>query len=184
MLLNWNFLKIQGSGLSHLHVLNLLTWLRWASHAYAFIMWMLGFCICLNYLVFLKLWFLRRTLPVIDNSELYSGETVSDWVAPRWLAWGWCGGCCFLLASSIIWSWLAQTSVPGGASGKVPSCQCRRHKSHGFSPWVGKIPWMRAWQPTPVFLSGGSPWTEEPDRLQYIGSKRIGHNWSQQWLQD
>ena len=23
-----------------------------------------------------------------------------------------------------------------------------------FSPWVGKIPWRRAWQPTPVFLPG------------------------------
>ena len=25
-----------------------------------------------------------------------------------------------------------------------------------FSPWVGKIPWRRAWQPTPVFLPGES----------------------------
>ena len=40
------------------------------------------------------------------------------------------------------------------------------------------------WQPTPVFLSGESPWTEEPGRLQYIGSKSIGHNWSQHWPQD
>ena len=24
----------------------------------------------------------------------------------------------------------------------------------GFSPWVGKIPWRREWQPTPVFLPG------------------------------
>ena len=24
----------------------------------------------------------------------------------------------------------------------------------GFNPWVGKIPWRRAWQPTPVFLPG------------------------------
>ena len=24
----------------------------------------------------------------------------------------------------------------------------------GFSPWVGKIPWRRAWQPTPVFIPG------------------------------
>ena len=32
----------------------------------------------------------------------------------------------------------------------------------GFSPWVGKIRWRRAWQPTPVFLPGKSPWTEEP----------------------
>ena len=153
MLLNWNFLKIQVSGLSHLHVLNLFKWFWWAFHAYAFIMWILGFCICLNSPILLKLWFLNRALPVIDNSELYSDETVSDWVASRWLAWGWCGGfCCFLLASSIVWSGLPQTSAPCGTSGKVPSCQWRRHKSHGFNPWVGKIPWIRAWQPTPVFL--------------------------------
>ena len=32
--------------------------------------------------------------------------------------------------------------------------QCRRHKRHGFSPWVGKIPWRKASQPTLVFLFG------------------------------
>ena len=42
------------------------------------------------------------------------------------------------------------------ASGKEPSCQCRRHKSLGFNPWVGKLPWKRAWKPTPVFLPGKS----------------------------
>ena len=31
--------------------------------------------------------------------------------------------------------------------------------------------------PTPVFLPGESPWTEEPDRLQSMGSQRVGHNW-------
>ena len=30
------------------------------------------------------------------------------------------------------------------------------HKKHGFDPWVGKIPWRRAWQPTPVFFPGES----------------------------
>ena len=25
-----------------------------------------------------------------------------------------------------------------------------------FNPWVGKFPWRRAWQPTPVFLPGES----------------------------
>ena len=25
---------------------------------------------------------------------------------------------------------------------------------HRFDPWVGKIPWSRKWQPTPVFLPG------------------------------
>ena len=33
---------------------------------------------------------------------------------------------------------------PGGARGKEPACQCRRHKSREFDPWVGKIPWRRA----------------------------------------
>ena len=27
---------------------------------------------------------------------------------------------------------------------------------------VGKIPWRKAWQPTPVFLPVESPWTKEP----------------------
>ena len=42
---------------------------------------------------------------------------------------------------------------PGGASGKESACQCRRYR---FDPWVRKIPWRRAWQPTQVFLPGES----------------------------
>ena len=41
---------------------------------------------------------------------------------------------------------------PGRTSGKGPTCQSRRHKRRVFNPWVRKIPWRRAWQPTPVFL--------------------------------
>ena len=44
--------------------------------------------------------------------------------------------------------------LSSGASGKDPACQCRREKRQGFYPWVGKIPWSRKWQPTPVFLAG------------------------------
>ena len=36
---------------------------------------------------------------------------------------------------------------------KAPTCQCRRR---GFDPWVGKIPWRRKWQSTPVLLPGKS----------------------------
>ena len=42
----------------------------------------------------------------------------------------------------------------GGAGGKEASCQYRRHERHGFNPWIGKIPWRRERQPTPIFLSG------------------------------
>ena len=42
------------------------------------------------------------------------------------------------------------------ASGEESACHCRRRKRHGFNPWVGKIPWIREWQPTPVLLPGES----------------------------
>ena len=38
---------------------------------------------------------------------------------------------------------------PWWLSGKESMCQGRRLR---FNPWVGKIPWKRKWQPTPVFL--------------------------------
>ena len=44
----------------------------------------------------------------------------------------------------------------GGASGKQPTCQCRRHKRQGFDTWVEKVLWRRAWQFAPVFLPGVS----------------------------
>ena len=45
--------------------------------------------------------------------------------------------------------------------------QWRRHR---LDPWVGKIPWRREWQPTPVFWPGKSPWTEE----SLVGYSRWG----------
>ena len=63
--------------------------------------------------------------------------------------------------------------LPRWLRGKESACQCKRY---GFNSWIGKIPWRRKWQPTPVFLprkshgqrslAGYSPW----------GCKRVGHN--------
>ena len=41
-------------------------------------------------------------------------------------------------------------------SGKESACQHRRCRRWGVLPFprVGKIPWSRKWQPTPVFVSG------------------------------
>ena len=44
----------------------------------------------------------------------------------------------------------------GGNSGKEPACQDRRHRRLWFGHLVGKIPWRKAWKPTPVFLPGKS----------------------------
>ena len=51
------------------------------------------------------------------------------------------------------------------AYSRIP-LQCGRP---GSDPWIGKIPWRRACQPTPAFLPGESPWTEEPGGLQSTG---------------
>ena len=58
--------------------------------------------------------------------------------------------------------------LPWWLSGKESACQCRRQ---GFNPWVGKIPWTKNWQPSPVFLSGKSH-----GRLQYMGLQK---SWTQ-----
>ena len=54
--------------------------------------------------------------------------------------WGFVVG----MSPSILW-------LPWSLSGKESACQCRRHR---FGPWLGKMPWRREWEPTPVFLPG------------------------------
>ena len=51
-----------------------------------------------------------------------------------------------------------------------PACQCRRHKRHGFDPWVRKMPCRRARQLTPVFLPG-----ESHGQRTLVGNGPQGH---------
>ena len=67
-------------------------------------------------------------------------------------------------------SYCVSDELPWWLSNKKSACQCRRLR---FNSWVGKIPWRRAGQPTPVFLPVESPWTEEPGRLQSMGHKEL-----------
>ena len=56
---------------------------------------------------------------------------------------------------------------PGGSAVKVSALQCERP---GFDHWVGKIPWRRKWQPTPIFLPG-----ESHGRRSLVGYSPQGH---------
>ena len=58
----------------------------------------------------------------------------------------------------------------------------KRHKRCGFDPWVRKIPWKRAWQPTPVFLTGESHGQRSLWGYSPWGSQRVGHDCSD-WAQ-
>ena len=56
--------------------------------------------------------------------------------------------------------WATSTSICNlwvflsGSDSKESARQLRRHRSHGFNPWVRKILWWRKWQPTPGVLPG------------------------------
>ena len=48
---------------------------------------------------------------------------------------------------------------PGGSDGKASGYNA---EDLGSVSGLGRLPWRRAWQPTPVFAPGESPWTVEP----------------------
>ena len=56
----------------------------------------------------------------------------------------------------IMYNYMVQNGLSRWGSRKVSACQHRRCRRWGFDPWVGKILWWRAQQPTPVFLPGES----------------------------
>ena len=60
---------------------------------------------------------------------------------------------------------------------KNPPANAGDIRDVGSNPWVGMIPWRRAWQPTPVFLLENSmDRGEEPGGLQSVGLQRAGHD--------
>ena len=65
---------------------------------------------------------------------------------------------------------------PNGTSGKEPVCQCRRLRRHRFNPWVRKIPLEEEMATHSSILAWRTPWTQEPGRLQSIGSNRVAHD--------
>ena len=61
---------------------------------------------------------------------------------------------------------------PGGSEDKASACNAG---DLGFNPWVGKIPWRRKWQPTPVFLPGESHGQRSLAGYSPWG-RRVGHD--------
>ena len=62
---------------------------------------------------------------------------------------------------------------------KSPSImQELREAWHGFDPCIWKIPWRRAWQPTPVFLPGESHGQRSLVGYSPWSRKRLGHYWA------
>ena len=46
-----------------------------------------------------------------------------------------------------------EMGFPDSSAGKESACNAGDTEDVGLDPWVGKIPWRRKWQPTPVSWS-------------------------------
>ena len=78
-----------------------------------------------------------------------------------------------LISFRIDWLDLLTVQETLWLNGREHICQSRRH---GFDLWLGKIPWRRTWQSTPVFLPGKSCGQRSLVGYSPWGSKRVGHN--------
>ena len=113
-----------------------------------------------------------------------------------WKCSSWAGYCTkkFELAPTVVaplpdftaqFTWAEYSSFPyqclsHGSAGKESACQCRRHRSLGFDPWVRKIPWrsgmaacssILAWEHGQGSLEGHSPESrEELDTTERINT--------------
>ena len=67
---------------------------------------------------------------------------------------------------------------PGGASGKEPTWQCKRHKRHGFKSLGQEDPLEEGMATNSNILAWRIPQTEEPGGLQSTGSHKVAHDWS------
>ena len=59
---------------------------------------------------------------------------------------------------------------------KNPPANAGDAEDFGLIPGLGRSPGGGHGNPTPVFLLGEFPWTEEPDRLQSMESQRVRHD--------
>ena len=78
------------------------------------------------------------------------------------------------LLTTTIWT----SRLPRWLTGKESTWQCRSCRRCRFDPCVGKTPWRRKWQPTPVFLPEESHGQRSLVCYSSQGPKRVRHDWS------
>ena len=113
------------------------------------------------YLFFFKLLFhILFPLRLLHNIEQ---SFLCSTVGPRW--WS-------IVNTEVCTFWQAPQVAPVV---KNPPAIAGDRKRYRFNPWVGKIPWRRKWQPTPVFFLG-----ESHGQRSLAGYSPRGH--SRMWL--
>ena len=122
---------------------------------------------CTNIPQFLSPFFTHRhwgcfcTPASVNNAAVNMAVNTSFLISNLLFLWFYTRTVCFDLPMNLSISWpllhlftsLFHLFYLGGSDGKESACNVR---DPGLIPWVGKIPWRRAWQPTLVFLPGES----------------------------
>ena len=84
---------------------------------------------------------------------------------------------CICLTEPAFTGWYEHVGgFSGGASGKEPAFQCRRHKRCGFDSLGQEDPLEEGMTTHSSILAWRIPWPEEPGGPQSVGSQRIRCN--------
>ena len=81
-----------------------------------------------------------------------------------------------------VYWYILDRGFPAGSMVKNPPAKTGDTGDSSFDPWVGKIPWRREWQPTPVFLPGESHGQRSLVGYSPWGPKETEQLNHQQWL--
>ena len=124
-------------------------------------------------------------LQLADGRLWYVSASITSWASsystfPLYLS-------CWFCFSGELWLILILCGIWASLVAQTIIClQCRRPR---FDPWVGKIPWRREWQPTPIFLTreiheqrrqaGYSPWgRKELDTTEQLTHTHTCEMWT------
>ena len=130
--------------------------------------------VTLDFLISLSPYFLimlKEMLNGLDFQSIFI-PTINFLTKNMYEAWGSCLLSVHLYAVSYL---ILNKQVPRQLSKQVSSKYSIR-LFYQYPSVPLRYLWRRKWQPTPVFLPG-IPWTEEPDGLQSMRSKRVRHDW-------
>ena len=113
--------------------------------------------------------------PIPPSIRVFSNESTLRMRWPKYWSFS------FSISPSIEHPGLISFRMVWLASGEELACQCKRYKRCGFNPSWERSPGEGNGNPL-QYSSLENPRTQEPGRIQSMGSRRVRHDWSD-WAQ-